>query len=170
VAPRTEDAAPDRPAEAPPGAGGTDHEAVAHEGGPLLWTCLVVGWAVIVFGLHGLLSNKGTNPPDTFRLLIGLNIVNDALVVPLILAVAVVVRRIVPRWLLVPVDVGLITSAVVVLYAYPLVGSWGKGVRAGSSRLPFDYAHSLAMVLGAIWVVCALMALWSWRRSRSTSA
>jgi hypothetical protein len=122
-----------------------------------------------VFGLHGLLSAPGTNPPATFRLLIGLNVVNDALVVPLVVALAFLARRWLPRWSVVPVDVGLIASAVVTLYAYPLVGGWGHTARAGPSRLPWDYAHNLAVVVGGIWVLCALWALWSWRRTRSSA-
>ena len=106
------------------------------------------------------------NPPQVWKLLIGLNIVNDALVAPALVVAAFVVRRFVPGWLVAPLDVGLIASAVVTLYAYPLVGSWGKSAAAGSSRLPFDYAHSLLMVLGAIWFVCALLAVWSWSRKR----
>jgi len=136
--------------------------------GPLFWTTLVLGWAVIVFGVHGMLSNwSQTNPPALLRILIGLNIINDALVVPFLIAAAVLCRRFVPRWLLVPVDVGLIITAVVVLYSYPLVGSWGKTARAGASRLPWNYAHNLALVLVIVWAVCAVGALWSWTRTRS---
>ncbi|HMD44583.1 MAG TPA: hypothetical protein VKG43_00385 [Acidimicrobiales bacterium] len=156
---------PEGPAGAPP----IGRDEAAGEHGAVLWVCLAVGWAVIIFGIHGLVSQK-VNPPAVFRILIGLNILNDAVVVPAALVVAVVVRRLVPRWALVPVDVGLIASAAVLVYAFPLVGSWGKSARAGHSRLPFDYTHSLLMVLGAIWVVCALMALWSWRRTRSNPA
>jgi hypothetical protein len=155
-------APPPRPPESEPPAA----EATTHDHGAFFWACLVVGWAVIVFGLHGILSNRD-NPPALFRLLIGLNIVNDALVAPVLVVVAVAVRRVVPRWALVPVEVGLIATATLCLYAYPLVGGFGKSVRAGSSRLPWNYAHNLLVVLAAVWVVCALMALWSWRRTSS---
>ena len=136
--------------------------------GLLMWAALVVGWAGIVFGLHGLVEQS--NPPAVLRLLIGANIVNDAIVVPIVLLVAVGVRHVLPGWLRVPVDVGLIASAVVTLYAYPLVGSWGKSPRAGFSRLPWNYAHGLAAVLCAVWLVCGVLALWSWRRAHSASA
>jgi len=133
------------------------------------WAVLAVGWAVIAFAIHGLVADRA-NPPAVFELLVGLNVLNDAVVVPVVIILAVLVRRLAPAWAVVPVDVGLLVSAVVVIYAFPLVGSWGKSARAGTSRLPFDYAHSLLMVLGAVWVVCALWALWSWRRARSTAA
>ncbi len=151
---------PEAPSGGPPtGCGGT----TSAEHGPLFWVVLAVGWAVIIFAIHGMIAQRA-NPPEVWKLLIGLNIVNDALVAPALVVAAFVVRRLVPGWLVAPLDVGLIASAVVTLYAYPLVGSWGKSVAAGSSRLPFDYAHSLLMVLGAIWFVCALLAVWSWLR------
>jgi hypothetical protein len=136
--------------------------------GPFFFTCLLVGWGVIVFGLHGMVANGGqANPPALFRLLIGLNIVNDALVIPGVIALGYLARRHLPGWLLMPVQVGLITSAVVVLYAYPLLGGWGRSARAGASRLPWDYGHNLAVVLLAVWVLCAGLALWSRRHPAS---
>ncbi len=141
--------------------------ADAHRPGPWFWGCLALGWAVIAFAIHGMVADRA-NPPRVFALVVGLNIVNDALVAPLLIAVAVLARRLVPRWALVPFDVGLIASAAVVLYAYPLVGSWGKSAAAGFTRLPFDYAHNLLVVLGCIWLGCAALAAWSlvWKRPR----
>jgi fatty acid desaturase len=145
----------------------TNPEAQGHEParqGPLFWTCLLAGWGVLAFGLVGLLLHPESSPPALFRLLVGLNVANVALVAPAIVVVAALVRRAVPRWAVAPVGVGLIATAVVVVYAYPLVGGFDRTARAGSSRLPLNYTHSLAMVLGAIWFVCAAMALWAWRR------
>jgi hypothetical protein len=128
--------------------------------------CLIVGWAVIIFALHGMISERASNPPNLFRLLIGLNVVNDALVIPVVLAISLLVRRLLPRWAILPAQVGLFASAVVVLYAYPLLGGWGHTARAGPSRLPHDYAYSLIWVLGAIWLVCALGAIAARQRRR----
>jgi hypothetical protein len=138
---------------------------------PAQVACLIVGWAVIVFALHGMISEPASNPPNLFRLLIGLNVVNDALVIPVVLAISLLVRRILPRWAIVPVQVGLFASAVVVLYAYPLLGGWTHTARAGPSRLPHDYAYSLIWVLGTIWLACALgaIAAWHWRRRPTNS-
>jgi hypothetical protein len=136
--------------------------------GLFMWSALVFGWAVVIFGLHGILSNsESSNPEALFRILIGLNLINDVLIAPVLIALAVVLRRLLPRWLLVPVDVGLILTAVVTLYAYPLVGSWGKTARAGASRLPWNYAHNLALVLLVVWASCALGAVVSWQRTRT---
>jgi hypothetical protein len=131
----------------------------------VMWAALAVGWAIIVFALHGIISNGSqSNPPTLLRLVIELNIANDALVAPLLVAAAFLCRRVLPRWALVPVQVGLIVTAVVVLYSYPLVGSWGKTKAAGPSRLPWNYAHNLIVVLAVVWLVCGGLAVWSWWR------
>ncbi len=143
-----------------------------HDGrhGPFFSACLVVGGAAIVFGIHGALSEHSlTNPGKLFPQIIALNLINDALAVPLVIGVAVVARRLLPRWLLLPFDAGLLVSAVVSLYAYPLVGSFAKSPAAGSSLLPWNYAHNLAIVLGVVWFGCALLAAWSWRRTRRST-
>jgi hypothetical protein len=125
---------------------------------------LAVGWAVIIFALHGMLADRSSNPPHLFRLLIGLNIVNDAVAIPIVLAISVLLRRVLPPWCILSAQIGLFASAVVVLYAYPLLGDWGRTVNAGSSRLPFNYAHNILWVLATIWLVCGAILLWQWRR------
>jgi len=152
------------PSGAPPPSGVVER---AQDPGPVFWGTLALGWGVIAFGLHGMISNwSGSNPPALLRTVVGLNVINDALVAPALVLVAVACRRLLPRWALMAAQVGLIVSAAVVLYSYPLVGSWGKSARAGASRLPWNYAHNLAAVLGVVWAGCALLALWSWRRAR----
>ena len=145
--------------------------AARHDRHPAQVACLLVGWAVIAFALHGLISQPASNPPNLFRLLVSLNVVNDAIVIPIVLGISLLVRRILPRWAIMPAQIGLFASAVVVLYAYPLLGGWGHTARAGPSRLPHDYADSLAFVLGTIWLVCALGAIaarqWQRRPARS---
>ena len=154
-------------AEPPPESG----PEAKHRPHPAQIACLGVGWAVIVFALHGMISDPASNPPNLFRLLIGLNVVNDAIVIPIVLVISLLVRRVLAKWAIVPVQIGLFASAVVVLYAYPLLGGWGHTARAGFSRLPHDYADSLAVVLGTIWLVCALGALASrqWRHRPASS-
>ncbi len=139
----------------------------AQNPGPLFWLTLGLGWGIIGFGIHGIVSNwAAANPPVVLRTVVGLNVLNDALVAPALVAVAFACRRLLPRWSLVAVQIGLIVTAVVVLYSYPLVGSWGKSTRSGTSRLPWNYAHNLEIVLVVIWMACALLAAWSWHQSR----
>ena len=130
------------------------------------WIGLVVGWTAIVIGLFGVLDHpRSAGAFKVLRLLIGINIVNDALVVPAILLLGFVVRRWMPRWLLIPAQVWLIISGLVTLYAYPLVRSYGKS-KTNPSQLPFNYSHNLLIVLGCITLLCLGLALRSWKRDR----
>lgn len=130
------------------------------------WAAMMIGWAVIAYALDGLLSESGSHPLGIFRLLVGLNVVNDALVLPAATFVGLLVSRLVPRWAVRAVQAGLIATAVLSVYAYPLVASYGKTLRAGPSRLPWNYAHNLGVVLAVVWGACALMAAVSWLRTR----
>jgi uncharacterized membrane protein len=134
------------------------------------WIGLVAGWVAIVIGLFGVLDHPGSaNPFKVLRLLIGLNIVNDALVVPVVLLLGLVVRRWMPRWLLMPAQVWLIISGVVTLYAFPLVRSYGKS-KVNPSQLPFNYSHNLLIVLGCITLLSLGLALRSRQRNRALDA
>lgn len=65
-----------------------------------------------------------------------------------------------------PVEVGLIVSGVVVLFAWPFLR--GYGLRPDNpSALPNDYAAGLAGVLGGVWLVCSALTLWAWLRPRA---
>lgn len=158
--PRDDGSRPAEGAVAPATAGTGRH-------GPMYYVTLVAGWGVIAFGLHGLLTTRGTNPPAVLTLLVELNVVNDAIVLPAVVVVGLLLSRVVPRWCRAPLQVGLITTAVVTLYSYPLVAGYGRGPRAGFSRLPWNYAHNLAIVLAVVWAVTGLLAMVSWRRARS---
>lgn len=133
--------------------------------GKAFWVAFAVGWVGITIGLFGIFDHRSAAQPfNVFRLLIGLNIVNDAVVVPIVLGLAFVVGRWAPRWLIAPMQSWLIIAGIVSLYAYPLVGGFGKKP-SQPSELPFDYAHNLLIVLGGITLLCGGLAVRSWRRA-----
>jgi hypothetical protein len=136
------------------------------EGGAVFWAGVAIGWIAIGIGLFGVFDHPGSaNAFKVFRLLVGLNVVNDAVVIPALLVLAFVVRRYAPRWLILPAQVWFIMAGAVAVYAYPLVGGFGKS-KVNPSILPHNYAHSLLIVLGCITAFSALLALRSWRRAR----
>ena len=145
-------------------------ETDAEGHGITFWIGLAVGWVAILIGLFGIFDHGSqANPFKVFRLLIGLNIFNDAVVVPVVLGLAFAVHRWAPRWLLVPAQVWLIISGVTSLYAYPLVGDFGRKP-SQPSELPFNYAHNLLIVLGCITLFCVGLAVRSWRRQHRRPA
>ncbi|HEX3794140.1 MAG TPA: hypothetical protein VHV57_06540 [Acidimicrobiales bacterium] len=139
---------------------------VEEEHGVTFWIAAAIGWTAIAIGVFGIVDHPmAVHAFKLFRLLIGLNIFNDAIVVPIVLAVAVLVRRRSPRWLMAPAQVWLIISAVVCLYAYPFVGDYGR-TPSNPSLLPFNYAHRALLLLGIITAACGVYAVVAWRRSR----
>lgn len=162
------------PTNSPNPASEADEETTRDGGdedhGVVFWIGLALGWVAIIIGVFGIFDHGAqANPFKVFRLLVGLNIFNDAVVVPLVLGLAFVLRRWAPRWLLVPAQVWLIIAGVVSLYSYPLVGDFGRKP-SQPSELPFNYAHNLLIVLGCLTVFCAGLAVRSWRHQRRTSA
>jgi hypothetical protein len=127
----------------------------------IFWPLALTGWALMVFAVRGLVGARDvTKPVAVARLLVGLDLVHDLVVVPAALLIAALVLRRTGR-LRAPLTVGLILTAVAAAYAYPFVRGYG---RAGStpSRLPGNYAHGLLAVAVAIWVVVAVGTL-TWR-------
>ncbi|HUC04766.1 MAG TPA: hypothetical protein VL961_05155 [Acidimicrobiales bacterium] len=148
----------------PPGAE-TSH---GEEGRPgaAFWVGVALGWTAIGIGLFGLVDHpRSASAFKVLRLLIGLNVVNDAVVVPAVLLLALAVRRMAPRWFILPAQVWFIAAGSVSVYAYPLVGGFGRS-KVNASILPHDYAHSYLIVLGCITAFSALLAWRSRRRAR----
>lgn len=147
---------------------GTTDTAESAEGGAVFWICVAIGWTVIGIGLFGVIDHPGSaNAFKVFRLLVGLNVVNDGIVIPTLLLLAFAVRRLAPRWLIMPAQVWFIMAGSVTVYAYPLVGGFGRS-KVNPSILPHNYAHSLLIVLGCITAFSAFLAWRSWRRARVT--
>ena len=60
--------------------------SAGEEHGPTFWILLVVGWIAIAIGLFGVFDHpRQASAFNVFRLLVGLNIVNDALAIPALL-------------------------------------------------------------------------------------
>lgn len=119
----------------------------------LFWPGALVGGAIMAFAVRGLLHyHRSTNPVATVRLLVGLDIVHDLVLVPVVLLVGVGVARLVPARARAAVVVGLVLSGVAALYAYPFLRGFGRSA-ATPSRLPNNYATGLVTVLAVVWVV-----------------
>ncbi|MGB7806062.1 MAG: hypothetical protein WBM72_10705 [Actinomycetota bacterium] len=124
----------------------------------------VVGGACIVFGLVSLFAHAGSTKPGNFALFfVGLALVHDLLLVPVVLAVAWVLRRAAPE-----VARGLLlgavaVSAIVVAFTLPALRGWGAQPD-NPSFLPRNYAFGLVVSLTVVWLVVAWIAA---RRIRS---
>lgn len=119
----------------------------------------------MVYAVRGIFMHSvDTNPSQLFRLLIGLDLVHDLLLAPIVVIAGYGLTRLVPARVRPPVTAGLFVSAVVALYAYPLVRGFGRFAEFNSSRLPNNYATGLVTVLAAVWAVTAVLVVIRLRR------
>jgi hypothetical protein len=135
------------------------------------WTGLAAGGAVGLFGLAGLLRDATkTMPLVWLAWLAGLLLVHDFVLVPLVLLAGRRLRDRVPeawRW---PLQMGLVTSGVLVLASVPVLYGVGRRTQPGNaSVLPGDYPLALAGVLVVVWLGVLALGIWSSRGGRRRS-
>jgi hypothetical protein len=135
--------------------------------GPRWRVGLAVGGAVGLFGLAGLLGDAArTMPPVWLAWLVGLLVAHDVVLAPLVQLAGRRLRDRAPeawRW---PLQLGLVTSGVLVLACVPVLVGVGRRTQPGNaSVLPGDYPLALAGVLAVVWLGVAALGVIA-RRSR----
>ncbi len=132
----------------------------------LFWPLAVLGWCVMVYAVRGIFTHSAdTNPSQLVRLLVGLDLVHDLVLAPIVVVAGYGLTRLVPARVRPPVTAGLFVSAVVALYAYPLVRGFGRFAEFNSSRLPNNYATGLITVIAVVWAVTAVLVVIRLRRT-----
>lgn len=133
----------------------TTHETEGADGSrsATFWGAVVLAWAMIAYGVHGLVDD-GVDLVGFGQWFVGLAVLHDAFVAPLAFAVAWGVGRFLPRWAVIPVRLGLASSALVTMYAWPFARGYGRSP-SNPSALPLDYRRNLLVTLVVIWVVVA---------------
>jgi hypothetical protein len=132
------------------------------------WGGLAAGTAIGLFGLAGLLADAAkTMPLLWLRWLVGLLLVHDFVVAPLVHLAGRRLRDRAPagwRW---PLQLGLVTSGVLVLASVPVLYGVGRATQPGNaSVLPGNYPRALAGVLLAVWLGVLIIGLLSARSRR----
>lgn len=142
---------------------------VAADEGPRtrwFWVGLAVGWALMAYGIWGALANADrTEPIQLAAYVIGAAVLHDAIVVPVVVAVGWLASRWLPPAARGPVRGALALSAILVVFAYPLVRRLGAHP-TNSSALPLHYGPNLALVLGVVWIVTVVLVVARFRRQR----
>ena len=133
------------------------------------WAGLSVGAAVGLFGLAGLIVDAAkTMPLVWLKWLVGLLLVHDLVLAPLVNLTGRRLRDRAPepwRW---PLQLGLVTSGVLVLASVPVLVGTGRRTQLGNtSVLPGNYPLALAGVLTVVWLGALALGIWGstcWRR------
>lgn len=144
--------APARPAERP---------------GLAFWVTAVVGAAIVLFGIRGLLENEPRGAASAIRWFVGGALVVDLIVVPLGAAIGWAGRRVLPPWAWPAVRAGLLATAVLVIFALPLVLDQG-GTPGNPTVRPRDYETGLLVAVASTWAVVAAVLAIGRARGRRT--
>jgi hypothetical protein len=144
-----------------------DHQETGR--GPLFWAALVAGWAIMAFGIVGVLTNtRDTRPVEWARWFLGAAVAHDGLLAPAVLVAGWAVGRLLPGPVRAPVQGGLIVMGVVALFAFPLVR--GYGVRPDNPTVVFrNYTPPLLVVLATVSILTVALAILAWRRRPPSS-
>jgi hypothetical protein len=120
--------------------------AVRHRG-PAFWISAVAGWAIIAWGVRGVLHHHlDTRPAELLRFFAGGVLAHDLVLSPLILVAGLAVARVAPGAGRSFVQAALIISGVVALFAYPAVRGYAR-VLHNPTSLPHNYVAHLAAVV-----------------------
>jgi hypothetical protein len=140
-----------------------DHaaETTSHRG---LLIGLAAGVPIMAYAVRGALVDAHlTQPAELARWIVGLAVIHDLVLVPLVLAIGAAVHRLVPHRALPPVRAALLTSAVLTAVAWPFVRGYGRNP-AVPSLLPRNYAWGLLAALAVTWLVASTWLLATTRR------
>ena len=125
--------------------------------GLTFWLATAAGWALILYGLRGVLHHSiDTRPAQLARFWIGGALAHDLLLAPAILGIGVVLSRLVPRRRR-TFQQALIICGPLALFTYPEIRGYGHALRNPTS-LPHNYTANLLVVTAVVSLSLAVIA------------
>ncbi|MGH2707020.1 MAG: hypothetical protein ACRDJF_12185 [Actinomycetota bacterium] len=132
--------------------------------GKLFWAGVVVGWAIISFGVWGIFRDaRETHPTNLGIWLAGSALAHDLLIAPVVFVLARILGRYVPARPRPFLQAALVIAALVGAFAFPFMGGFSRTPDDNPSALPGNYTLGFLVVVGTAWAVIGLLA---WRRLR----
>jgi len=117
---------------------------------------LVLGVPVVAYALRGALVDAHlTHPAELARWIVGLAVLHDLVLVPVVLALGAALRCHVPALTWHPIRVALLTSAVLIAVGWPFVRGYGRDPNI-PSLLPRDYRAGLLAAVALVWLAAAV--------------
>jgi hypothetical protein len=143
-------------------------EPPVETGGASFWVTALIGAGIMVFGVRGLLgAAPATRPGEVAFSLVGLDLLHDAIVAPLVCVVGLLLTRWLPRWARSPIRAGLFASAVTVLVGWAALRGYGRAAVPDNPTVdPLDYASAVLTVIALVWGAVAVWVAVAWYRSR----
>jgi hypothetical protein len=129
---------------------------MTHETEPnpvVFWCGVVVGGAICIYGLHGLIGAlHGYRSRQFLQWFVGADLAHDLIVAPIACVVGTVVARTVPASARTQVGAGLFATAVVLAIGWAPLHGYGHATAPGNSSVePLDYATAVPTVIVAVW-------------------
>ncbi len=136
------------------------------------WIGLAIGVPVLLIGLRGAWVHRIDTRPylgsrELVRFWLGGALLHDLLVVPVVIAIGLAVRAVVPAAVRRFVQAGILVSVGLVVVSYPSVRGFGR-ISDNPSLLPRNYSMGLIVALAWTWVVVAGLAIVANVRGRRT--
>jgi hypothetical protein len=138
----------------------TPAPVAAHKGGLRFWLTAAIGWAIIAYGLRGMFHHHiDTRPSNLAKFAVGGALIHDLIFAPAVLVVGLLVARVVKGRARAIIQAALFVSGCLALFSYPLVRGFGHATHNPSSE-PHNYTANLGIVLGIVWGVATILAVW----------
>ena len=135
--------------------------------GKTFWVALVVGTAIMGFGVVSLVQRSGATRPPSFSLFfLGAIALHDFVLTPTVMAFGRLLSPRLPRPARGLMLGAAIVTGTVALASVPVLFRFGR-LPSNPSLLPRDSALGLLVVLAAVWFVTGVLV---WRAAGHTSA
>ena len=121
------------------------------------WCFFVVGGAVTLYGLRGLISTlNGITSHDFLKWFVGADLAHDLVIAPVACLIGAAVSKLAPASARPQLRAGIFASAIVLAIAWaPLHGYGRANARGNSSVEPLNYATATVTVLVVVWAIAA---------------
>lgn len=135
--------------------------------GRAYWIALPIGVALMVFGIVGMVGDKGiATSVNIGAWLVAADVAHDLVLAPAACLIGAVIARVLPHWCRAPVQAALLTTGVLLIVAFPALRGYGHDqVPDNPSVQPLDYTTATLTTLAVVWVGAA-----SWATVRLASA
>lgn len=142
-----------------------------HSERPSAWVfipTLLVGWAIISFGLHSALNDARDAHPFALAVhIVTFDLIHDLVIAPALFLGAWAIGKATPLVARGPVRTAAGATVLYIAIAYPLIRRWGRRP-TNSSTLPLNYGRNLTIVIAVVWLLAAMVIALRVKAARNT--
>jgi len=122
--------------------------------GPVFWVAVALALVAFAVGMSTVLDRGVSTLGEVAGVVVATDLVHDLVLLPVVAALAVLLRR-VPPLARAPIGAALGWTLVVGIVSVPLVGAFGRTPN-NRSVLPLDYSTAVPTALATGWLICGI--------------